>query len=284
MLNMKKFLVLLMVVLFGSIPSMSWAEQIKIAIMQDNTNEAQKYASLASYLKTRGIVVSFVGTPSYPAAAKMFSSGEVDAMFSGSGVAGVMMLKGLAVPVVRPLGKDGFSTYWAVIVAPKGSPKFTGSADYFELRKVIFCSLASSGEFFYHTVPNIQKVNATLLKAGSHGAAIEALSRGMADIAIVKNRVWDKMKDAHPELVLVGEDTGENPDGTLIVSKKTNPRLVSKVTAALLALKEKISPEATEVCEKMDIKGFIKTTPADFNHTLELLKKAGVDKSFNFSF
>jgi ABC-type phosphate/phosphonate transport system substrate-binding protein len=281
---MKKYLALLLVAFLGFFPAVLRAEQIKIAIMQDNTNDAQKYAPLANYLKAKGIVVSFVGTPSYPAAAKMFAAGEVDAMFSGSGVAGVMILKDLAVPVVRPLGKDGFSTYWAVIIAPKGSPKFTGSADYFEMRKVIFCSLASSGEFFYHAVPNIRKLNATLLKAGSHGAAIETLARGLADIAIVKNRVWDKMKDAHPELVLVGEDTGENPDGTLIVSKKADPRLVSKVTAALLAVKENVSPEANEVCEKLNIKGFIKTTPADFKHTLELLKKAGVDKSFNFAY
>jgi len=281
---MKKYLALLLVAFLGFFPAVLRAEQIKIAIMQDNTNEAQKYAPLADYLKAKGIVVSFVGTPSYPAAAKMFAAGEVDAMFSGSGVAGVMILKDLAVPVVRPLGKDGFSTYWAVIIAPKGSPKFTGSADYFEMRKVIFCSLASSGEFFYHAVPNIRKLNATLLKAGSHGAAIETLARGLADIAIVKNRVWDKMKDAHPELALVGEDTGENPDGTLIVSKKADPRLVSKVTAALLAVKEKVSPEANEVCEKLNIKGFIKTTPADFKHTLELLKKAGVDRSFNFAY
>ncbi|HLE41926.1 MAG TPA: PhnD/SsuA/transferrin family substrate-binding protein [Nitrospirota bacterium] len=281
---MKKYRVFLLTVFLSFIPAVLWADQIKIAIMQDNVNEAQKYAPLAGYLKTKGIVVSFVGTPSYPAAAKMFSSGEVDAMFSGSGVAGVMILKDLAVPVVRPLGKDGFSTYWAVIVAPKGSPKFTGSADYFELRKVIFCSLASSGEFFYHTIPKNEKTNATLLKAGSHGAAIETLARGLADIAIVKNRVWDKMKDAHPELALVGEDTGENPDGTLIVSKKADPRLVSKVTAALLAVKENVSPEANDVCEKMNISGFIKTTQEDFRHTLELLKKAGVDKSFNFAY
>jgi hypothetical protein len=38
------------------------------------------------------------------------------------------------------------------------------------------------------------------------------------------------------------------------------------------------------VRDQMDIKGSIKTTDADFQHTFELLKKAGADQSFNFAF
>src|SRR3990172_10347564 len=195
---MKKYRVFLLTVFLSFIPAVLWADQIKIAIMQDNVNEAQKYAPLADYLKAKGIVVSFVGTPSYPAAAKMFAAGEVDAMFSGSGVAGVMILKDIAVPVVRPVGKDGFSTYWAVIIAPKGAKKFTGSAAYFAEKRVMVTSLASSGEFYYRSLPDARQTKATLIKAASHGAAIDALGKGEADVAIVKNRVWDKIKDKYP--------------------------------------------------------------------------------------
>ena len=53
-------------------------------------------------------------------------------MFSGSGIAGCMIIKDLAYPVVRPVSNGGWSTYWAVVLAPKGSPRFTQDAAYFD--------------------------------------------------------------------------------------------------------------------------------------------------------
>ena len=259
------------------------AEQFKIAIMQDKKGSAAKFKPLVAYMKKKGIDVKFVGTPSYPAAAKMFAEGKADAMFSGSGVAGSMIIKDVAYPAVRPLGKDGTSTYWALIVAPKGSPKYMGSADYFRGKKVLFCSLASSGEFFFRSIGghNFAK---KMMKAKSHGAAIDALSKGAADAAVVKNRVWNNVKDRYPNLEVVGQDIGENPNGTLIMSKNTDPEIAEKVTTILLGLMEDSSPEARKVKGKLNVMGYIKTTDKDFSHTLALLGKAGVDKSFNFKF
>lgn len=260
------------------------ASQFRIAIMQDERGAAGKFRPLENYLKSKGIKFSFVGTTDYAAAAKMFALGEVDAMFSGSGVAGIFIIKDLASPLVRPVAKEGTSTYHAVIVAAAGSPKFTGNGDYFKGKKVIFTALASSGEIYYHSVPDVNSVKAVLLKAASHAAALDALASGSADVAIVKNHVWEKVKAKYPKLTLVGEDTEENPDGTLIVSKKADAEVVSKVSAALLEIKDDSSPLAKAVRDELGIKGYIKTTTADFKHTVELLKKAGVGKSFNFTF
>lgn len=260
------------------------ADPFKLVIMQDEKGAAQKYAPLADYLKTKGVEVTLVGAPDYVKAAQMFAAGEADGMFSGSGVAGTMIIKNLATPVVRPVSKDGNSTYWAVVIAPKGAAKFTGSADYFAGKKVLFTSLASSGEIYFHSLPGANAVKATLMKASSHGAAIDALSKSVADVAIVKNRVWDKEKAKYPNLILVGEDNGENPDNTLIISKKANADTVKKVTMALLDLKGDSSAGANAVRDSLDIKEYITTTNADFKHNLELLKKAGIDASFKFAF
>jgi ABC-type phosphate/phosphonate transport system substrate-binding protein len=92
------------------------------------------------------------------------------------------------------------------------------------------------------------------------------------------------MKDKYPNLMLVGADKGENPDNTLIVSKKVSSELAAKVSSALMAVKEDASPEAQAVKSSMEIQGFLKTTSKDFEHTLSLLKKAGVTKSFNFAY
>ncbi|MBI4848069.1 MAG: PhnD/SsuA/transferrin family substrate-binding protein [Nitrospirae bacterium] len=284
-MNAKKLLGIFLIVATGICftYSFSQAEEFKIAIMQDQKGAAQQYRPLVDFMKKKGVDVSFVGTSNYTEAAKMFEDGKADAMFSGSGVAGSMVIKGVAYPVVRPAGNDGNSTYWAVILAPKGTPKYTGSGDYFKGKKVIFCSLASSGEFYFHAVGG-HKAAAKMMNAASHGAAIDALSKGTADLAIVKNRVWDKMKSKYPELEIVGEDDGENPDGTLIVSKKVSPPLAEKVKSALLSLKGDASAEAKAVRDGMSIQGYIDTTEKDFTHTVALLKQAGVDKSFDFSF
>lgn len=281
----KGFLVSLIVavMLIGQ-AGIAQASTFKLVIMQDDKGAAQKYAPLADYLKTKGVDVALVGASDYVKAAQMFAAGEADGMFSGSGVAGTMLIKDLATPVVRPVGKDGNSTYWAVVIAPTGAAKFNGSSDYFSGKKVLFTSLASSGEIYFHALPGANAVKATIMKSVSHGAALDALSKGVADVAIVKNRVWDKEKNKYPNLAKAGEDNGENPDSTLIVSKKANADTVKKISGALLGLKDDSSAGANAVRDSLNIKEYIITTNADFKHILELLKKAGIDASFQFKF
>ena len=214
----------------------------------------------------------------------MFADGKVDGMFSGSGIAGCMIIKGLAYPVVRPLKKAGWSTYWAVVLAPKGSVRFTQNAEYFDNKRVIFCGLASSGEFFYRAIKGDKEIHAKTFTASSHGAAIDALDRGAADVAIVKNRVWDSVKEKYEGIECVGEDPGGNPDMALIVSKKADPKIVKQISAILLGLNNDNSPEAEAVKEELGITGFIKTSMNDFSFTIPLLKRAGVDESFDFVF
>jgi ABC-type phosphate/phosphonate transport system substrate-binding protein len=277
------YLFLLGSVLPALLPASSQAAQLRITITQDQKNAAQKYKPLLDYLAKKGFEPSYVEAKDYPAAAVLFAKGAVDAMFCGSGIAGTFMISELAVPLVRPVNMEGQSTYWAVILAPKGSPLFTGSADYFREKKVIFTSLASSGEFYFDSLPGAAQTRAIRLKADSHGDAIEALDKGQADVAIVKNRVWDSARHRYPNLAMVGEDKGENPDGTLIASSNMPISLRSKIVADLLALQNDPSPEAQAAKSSMKITGFIKTTEKDFEHTLGLLKKAGVTRTFMFA-
>jgi ABC-type phosphate/phosphonate transport system substrate-binding protein len=260
------------------------AAEFRLAVMQDARGAAAKYRPLVDYLRRSGIETSIIAARSYRDAADLFATGRVDGMFSGSGLAGALLIKGLADPAVRPEHPDGWSTYWAVVLAPKGSPRFTQDASYFAGKRVIFCSLASSGEFFYEAVRAGQELGATTRHASSHGAAIDALARGQADVAIVKNRVWDGMKDRFSEIVRVGEDPGENPNGTLIIAKTADPAVVEQFTAALLALEADDSPEARAVKQSLGVSRYLPTSEENFRFTLELLKRAGVDERFEFRF
>jgi ABC-type phosphate/phosphonate transport system substrate-binding protein len=258
------------------------AGELRVAIAQAQAGDARKFQPLLEYLSKRGFAASFVAAPDYRAAAEMFAAGKVDAMFSGSGIAGTMMIKGVAEPLVRPVGLDGISTYAAVVIAPSGAPKFDGTGRYFDGKRVIFTALASAGEFYFHSLGPSKP--AALLKASSHGAAIDALSRGQADVAIVKNHVWTKERAKYPTLALVSAESGQNPDNTLIVSKKLDAASAQKLSAVLLGLKADPSPEAVAARERLGIQGFIPTTAKDFSFTLGLLGRAGVTRDFAFAF
>lgn len=282
-LGSKRFVVGTLLVLLGvATAGISMAAEIRIGIMQAQAGDARKYKPLLDYLGKRGLPATFVTAGTYPAAADMFAQGQVDAMFSGSGVAGAMLIKGVAKPLLRPVNQDGTSTYSAVVVVKKGKGSFTGSAKDLAGKRVIFTSLSSSGEFYYHSLGAPQAK--AVMQAASHGAALDALSRGQADVAIVKNRVWDKEKSKYPDLEQIGKDRIENPDNSLIVSTKLADASSGKLSSILLGLGSDSSNEAKAVKDSMKIAKFIKTTPADFKGTLALLKKAGVTKSFNFKY
>jgi ABC-type phosphate/phosphonate transport system substrate-binding protein len=264
--------------------AVSGHRDFKIVIMQDETGAAARYRPLLDYLKARNVDASFVAARSYTHAAQLFAAGSADGMFSGSGIAGCMIIKDLAYPIVRPVSIDGWSTYWAVVIGPKGSKRFTQNADYFINKKVIFCGLASAGEFYYRAVTGSLHARAITLKASSHGAALDALARQAADFAVVKNRVWNRDKQKYPGLARLGEDPGKNPNGTLIVSKKADPTMVEKLKNTLLALENDPSPDASTAKQKLQITGFLETTSEDFIFTIRLLQRAGVNRQFHFAF
>jgi ABC-type phosphate/phosphonate transport system substrate-binding protein len=249
--------------------------------MQAQTGSAKKFEPLENYLLKENVQVKFVTFSNYKEAAQLFAKGDVDGMFSGSGVAGAMILKGLVKPLVRPIDNQGRSTYWAVVIGRKGDKPFTGDAGYFFNKKVTFSAMASSGEFFYRALPGINNVGAQASIVSNHQAAIEKLSKGEADFAIIKNTVWESLKNKYPYLIQVGQDGGQNPNETLIISNKTSPETIKAVITALLNVEK--NPAAATVREAMAIKGFQLTTTNDFAHTLSLLKRAGVTADYGFN-
>ncbi len=74
----------------GVMPSMVRAEAFKIAVVQNDHYNAQAYEHLAAHLAKRGVSVTLVKVPTYDMVTKLFSEGQVDAMFSGSGIPGSM--------------------------------------------------------------------------------------------------------------------------------------------------------------------------------------------------
>jgi len=273
------------IALFTALPfaQMVRAAELRIVRTQAQAGDARKYQPLLAYLAKNGVPADFVTAPDNRAAAELFAAGQADAMFSGSGIAGTLLfIKGLAEPLVRPVGVDGVSTYSAVVIAPKGSARFDGAGRYFDRKRVIFAALASAGQFYFESVGPSKP--AAVLQAASHGAALDALSRGQADVAIVKNHVWTKEQAKYPGLELVGGDPGANPNASFIVSKKLDAATAQRISAVLVALEADASPEAVAAKGALAIQAFITATTKDFAHALDILQKAGVTKDFDYDY
>jgi len=261
---------------------------LKMVVMASKSPEveARKYKALTRFLEhhMEGIDnIELEVAEDYPAAVRMFQSGNVDGMFSGSFVAAVFIQKGIAVPVSRPLLKTGASTYRAFIIAPSGSSRFSDISE-FKDKKIAYCALASSGEIFArgllggvrpedHYTPMIVK---------SHSAAVKAVMAGDADFAIVKDLVY--WASDYPETVVVGGDRGANPNNTLIVTPEVYGKYGVALEEALSEVELDTDDEAHELREVFNARGFIKTTEADFAGTYENMEKAKIDaETFDFT-
>lgn len=206
-------------------------------------------------------------------------------MFSGSFVAGIFIKKEVARPIARPVLANGATTYKAFIIAKEGTKQFAGIGD-FRGKKVAYTLLASSGEAFVRgLLPAGEKPENvfTPVPAASHLIAINAVQSGAADYAVVKNMVWDPAK--FPGLALVGEDKGENPNNTLIMSNAAADKHGEEIRRLLLKIESDNGAQAMEVKKLFGIKAFIATTSADFAHTFEIFEKAGINaRTFDFKF
>jgi len=258
------------------------AGELRIAILQSQSGDARKYQTLLDYLGTHGLQAKFVTVPNYLAVTGMFADGSVDAMFGGSGVGCAMMIKGVVAPFARSVGPSGPLTYAAVVVAPKGTPRFDRTAAWFAGKKVVFSPLASAGEFYFRSLGPSKA--AEVLRAASHGAALDTLARGRADAAIVKNHVWTKEAEKFPTLELVGADDAQNADGGLIVAKRIDKAAAEKLGKILFGLGADGSPAAVAARTALGISGFVAATEKDYAQTMATVKRAGVTKDFTFTF
>ena len=278
---MKKVLTLLALAgVLAVAAAASAADTLNFVIMssEDPKKEGPKYTALAEYLKTAipqlGEIQLRVAKD-YPEAAKLFQGGEVDGMFSGSFVAASFIKREVAKPVARPVLASGATTYKAYVIAKQGTKPFAGIGD-FRGKKVAYTLIASSGEAFVRSLLAAgEKPESvyTPVPAASHLLAINAVQGGAADYAVVKNMTWDPAK--FPDLALVGEDKGENPNNTLIMSNAAFAKHGEVIKGALLKLESDARPQAAEVKKLFGIKGFVATGVADFAHTFSIIEKSG---------
>lgn len=265
-------------------------DTIRLVIMpaEDPRKEAPKYADIGLYIQVHGTRIGDVQlriAKDYPEAVELFQAGKVDGIFSGSFVAAVLIKKGAAKPLVRPILNSGATTYHALVVTMAGAKPFGGLADL-RGKKVACCALASAGEIYLRGLlapgEKLESVLTPVITA-THQGALSAVESGEADFAVVKNLVWDPRK--YGRLAVVGEDKEENPNNTLILTTAAFEKYGEEIAKILLRMGNDTSFGALDMKKAMGAKGFIPTTPADFSSTYRLIEKARIDPlKFDFAF
>jgi ABC-type phosphate/phosphonate transport system substrate-binding protein len=76
--------------ILGATPGMIRAEEFRIAVLKGTKDSTREFKALAEHLVKSGVSVSLVEVPTYDRVTKLFSEGQVDAVFSGSGIPGSM--------------------------------------------------------------------------------------------------------------------------------------------------------------------------------------------------
>jgi ABC-type phosphate/phosphonate transport system substrate-binding protein len=266
------------------------AETLHFVVMSptDPEKERLKYEALGAYIRSVNPLLGDIKlhiAKDYPEAARLFREGDVEGMFSGSFVAAVFIAKGLAKPVVRPLATSGASTYRTSIAAKEGTKPF-GGIDDFRGKRIAYTPLASAGEVFLRGLlapgERPESVFAPV-PAVSHQAALEAVTGGAADYAVVKSTVFAPAE--YPGLAVVGSGTEEHPDTTFIMPPLVFDRFGAMIAKALLGLEADTGEKAQAVKQAFACKGFITTAGMDFASTFAVLRKARVDpKAFDFVF
>ncbi len=82
----------IMVITWGGMAGMLQAAEFRIAVVQGDNGYVQAYEPLVAHLAKMGVAVTLVTAPTHQAVATLFASGKVDAMFSGSGIPGSMIV------------------------------------------------------------------------------------------------------------------------------------------------------------------------------------------------
>ncbi|MCW8826240.1 MAG: phosphate/phosphite/phosphonate ABC transporter substrate-binding protein [Gammaproteobacteria bacterium] len=245
---------------------------------------------LANYLmrKVDGIKhVHPIVPRSYRYTGEKFESGQVNAFIGGSFLSYILCARDLAVPIARGESLDGTSSYHSVLLSRRNTP-YNGVSSV-KGKRITYVTEASSGEFYARKLFGGKEPTTvdgtTYIPSKSHELAIRFLRVGRADFAFVKNLVWEEIKEQYPELHMVDQDDGENPNNVFLVSKRVYNEYGDELQKLVLDLHNDPDPMAQHLMKVLNLKRFVATEyPQNFNHTAQLVEDAGIDaQSYQFN-
>lgn len=251
---------------------------------QNIFRQLDRYRPLADYLETRaGVRLTLKILSRYGNIVDNFNSAGLDGAFFGSFTYALAHRKLGVVPVARPVGMDGKSTYHGMIFARRD--RGIRRAEDLRDKRFVFVDKATTAGyllpldyFFRHKIADYKKFLKEYYFAGTHESAIQDVLGGRADAGAAKNTVWARLAAADPRIVnllVVLERSPEVPENGLALRRDLDPGIRERLGQALLGMH--LDPLGQPVLQRFGAQRFIETVDEDYRAVYDYAQEIGLD-------
>lgn len=255
--------------------------RLVVAPEQNVFHQVERYEPLAAWLSGRtGVEVSVRVVPRYADLVGELEAGRAAGAFVGSMAYVVARERLGVVPVARPVGPDGTSTYHGLLLVRRDA----GVRDLAGLRGRTFAFVdetTTAGYLFPRAA--VRALGAAEPEAffgrtyfaGTHEGAIRDVLERHADGAAVKNTVFLRLARTEPRLareLLVLARSPEVPENALVLHPAVPPEVQQALRSALLDAPR--DPAATDALRKLGARGFVATDDAEYAYVREARRAA----------
>lgn len=258
---------------------------------QDIFKQLERYQPVADLLGERvGLDIQLKILPRYGNIIDNFQSSGLDGAFFGSFTYALAHRKIGVLPVARPEGQDGRSTYFGLIFVRKDSG-ILGIAGMRDKRFAFVDKATTAGyllplEYFQKNgVTDFRSFFKEFYFAGTHENAILDVLNGRADIGAAKNTVWSRLAAADPrieEQLLVLERSPAVPENGLALRPDIDARLRERVKTVLLDMHR--DPVGQRVLAGFGAAKFVETRDEDYDPVYQYARECHLDLgSYDYS-
>jgi len=269
----------------------AFSRTFTIAILPDENVFSQKrrYRPLATYLSERlGMEVKTKVLDSYSAVYSEMLTHKVDAAFFGSLSYLVLSHNIKLEPMVRPVRKDGTSTYRGVIFALRGKG-ISENCDTWRGKRIALVGKSTTSGYLFprwylqnRGVKRFEGYFSKIIYAGSHDAAILAVLRNEADIGCSTDRTYNLFLDGDPfagrRLVVLATSAPFPSNSLALRTGGLDPAIEVQMKEYLLGLEN--TEEGRNVLASLRISRFTETRADDYEPVREMMETLGLSPEF----
>ena len=154
-------------------------------------------------------------------------------------------------------------------------------------KKLVFVSKSTSAGYVFpkayllqNGVSDVEEYFSSVMYSDSHESAAWAVYSREADVAGVKNHIFNELKNNDPNFaaeMMVLAESNDVPSNSFAVSPHVEPEFREKIQELLLNMH--LDPRGRKILTKFGAQKFIITNDAHFQACYEMLKSAGIDLS-----
>jgi phosphonate transport system substrate-binding protein len=239
--------------------------------------------------KRTGIAIKFKVLSRYGNIIDSFNELNLDGAFWGSFTGAMAEMKLGVEHIVRPLWKNGSSSYHGYIFVREDSG-IKNVADM-KGKSIAFVERATTAGYVFplaylreNGVDDIDTYFKEYYFAGSHDATIRSVLQKKVDIGCAKNTIYELLSAANPgileELAIIARSP-DVPSNGLGLRKDLDVSIKNKLKETFLNMH--IDPEGRSILKIFGALRFIETTSKDYVPVFDLADKAGIDlKSYQY--